>query len=101
MPVGASFHVLVADERTVGVLPYHHQATALDTRSNYPVLPPETVLGPPLVVTPSWQTHVSNPHPIGVKFEPPPIGAWVIYNLDGAVMPFGTSFNVLSGDCWL
>ena len=100
MPIGASFNVLVADDRLASSQPaYEHPATFGSIASNYTRLDHPQLNGNPdasLLVTQRWRG-VSNPNPIGVFYDS--ISArWAVFNQNLAPMPLNAVFNVLVGE---
>jgi len=103
MPVGASFHVLVADSFLArSAAPFVHVATTGNVGANSTYLTHGKLDGRPdakLLVTQLWQkgSGVYNPSPIGVRYNRLS-GKWGIFNQDGRAMRIGAAFNVLIGE---
>jgi hypothetical protein len=96
VPAGSAFDVVVPQASTGFV----HDAGLLNTAGNYTYIDDRLTNDKPdieLAVTQNWNPGgsggVYNNHPIGTLYDPK-VKKWAIYNLDGAPIPKGASFNV-------
>ncbi|MEO6725761.1 MAG: hypothetical protein ABIP14_10750 [Blastocatellia bacterium] len=89
------------DKNGTGTAVFIHKTTATNILDgfttfieNHPMASgdPNAILLVTLNRNPGLGAPVDNPHPIGVVFDG---GNWRIYNVDGATMPVGVSFNIM------
>lgn len=104
MPVGAAFHVIVADPNHTGGSASTHEATTASIVANRTFLDHAVLNGNPdatLTVTQVWNPGgrtfgVHNAHPIGVYYDQI-VGRWAIFNEDLAAMPVAAAFHYVVG----
>ncbi|CAN5711742.1 hypothetical protein BH18ACT11_BH18ACT11_18200 [soil metagenome] len=96
VPAGSAFEVVVP-QASAGFV---HDAGLLNTAGNYTYIDNRLTNGKPdieLAVTQNWnpggRRGVYNNHPVDTLYDPK-VKKWAIYNLDGAPIPEGASFNV-------